>query len=395
MTGRRRMESSELHAPDSVALADAAQHWRAAYVHIPFCARRCRYCDFAVVTPDEQVGPHQRYVDALVAEIGMEPHWQPLDAVFVGGGTPSQLEPEALASVIAALAERFGFAPDHEVTMEANPEDWDSAAADGFLAAGVNRVSFGVQSFDAAVLASLGRLHNAEQAADAVDIAKAAGFESVNIDLIYGTAGESLDSWNETVQRGLATEPEHVSMYSLTVEPGTALSRAVNAGAPAPDEDDLADKYELGSDLMQRAGLTRYEVSNFARPGGAVRYNMTAWAQGEYLAFGLGAHGHRDHVRRRNVRRLSAYLDMVESGDRPQAGAERIDGWNGEVERVFLGIRRAAGVEIGDAGARLLESSEGKKLVDAGILSVDGGRLRVIRPLLTDEVSRAVLSLSP
>lgn len=389
------MESAELHAPDSAVLADAARHWRAAYVHIPFCARRCPYCDFAVVTPDEQVGPHQRYVDALVAEVAMEPRWHPLDAVFVGGGTPSQLDPEQLASVLAALDDRFGFAPDHEVTMEANPEDWNAAVADGFLAAGVNRVSFGVQSFDARVLESLGRLHDPEQAADAVDLAKAAGFESVNIDLIYGTAGESIASWKETVERGLATEPDHVSMYSLTVEPGTALSRAVIAGAPAPDEDDLADKYELGSEAMERAGLVRYEVSNFARPGGAVRYNLTAWAQGEYLAFGLGAHGHRDHVRRRNVRRLSAYLDRIESGNRPQAGADRIEGWSREVERIFLGIRRTAGVELGEAGTALLGSADGKRLVGAGILSDDGTRLRVLRPLLTDEVSRAVLSLSP
>ena len=389
------MESAELHAPDSAVLADAARHWRAAYVHIPFCARRCPYCDFAVVTPDEQVGPHQRYVDALVAEVAMEPSWHPLDAVFVGGGTPSQLDPEQLASVLAALDDRFGFAPDHEVTMEANPEDWNAAVADGFLAAGVNRVSFGVQSFDAGVLESLGRLHNPEQAADAVDVAKAAGFESVNIDLIYGTAGESIGSWRETVERGVATEPDHVSMYSLTVEPGTALSRAVIAGAPAPDEDDLADKYELGSEAMERAGLVRYEVSNFARPGGAVRYNLTAWAQGEYLAFGLGAHGHRDHVRRRNVRRLSAYLDRIESGNRPQAGADRIEGWSREVERIFLGIRRTAGVEIGEAGTALLGSADGERLVGAGILSHDGTRLRVLRPLLTDEVSRAVLSLSP
>ncbi|NNF63173.1 MAG: radical SAM family heme chaperone HemW [Acidimicrobiia bacterium] len=389
------MESFELHAPDSAALADAARHWRAAYVHIPFCARRCPYCDFAVVTPDEQVGPHRRYVDALVSEIGMEPHWQPLDALFIGGGTPSQLEPDQLALVIAALAERFGFAAHHEVTMEANPEDWDAETADGFLAAGVNRVSFGVQSFDATVLASLGRLHNAEQAVDAVHVAKAAGFDSVNIDLIYGAVGETVASWRATVERGLATEPDHVSMYSLTVEPGTALSRAVGAGAPAPDEDDLADKYELGSEMMDRAGLVRYEVSNFARPGATVRYNMTAWAQGEYLAFGLGAHGHREQVRRRNVRRLSAYLDMVESGNRPQAGADRIGGWSREVERVFLGIRRAAGVEAGSAGAQLLAGADGQRLVGAGILSDDWGRLRVLRPLLTDEVSRAVLSLSP
>lgn len=382
-------------APDSAEVADAAAGWRAAYIHIPFCARRCPYCDFAVVTPDEEVGPQQRYVDALLAEIGMEPPWESLDSVYIGGGTPSQLAPAQLAAVVARLGDRFGFPATHEVTMEANPEDWSPATAHGFRAAGVNRVSLGVQSFDAAVLASLGRLHTADQAAAAVASAREADFQSVNVDLIYGTAGESLASWRATVERALASDPDHISMYSLTVEPGTVLSKAVRSGHPAPDEDDLADKYELGVELIEAAGLMRYEVSNLAKPGHVVRYNLCAWAQGEYLAFGLGAHGHRASSRRRNVRRLSAYLDMVEAGTRPEAGADHIEGWKSEVERLFLGIRRSAGVTLGPAGAQLVASEEGQSLVHAGVMSVRSGRLVVDRPLLTDEVSRAVLSLAP
>ncbi len=384
-------------SPDSALLADLAASWRTAYVHVPFCRRRCPYCDFAVVTPEEapRGGTQESYVDAVIAEVAMEPPWAPLDAVNFGGGTPSAVTPHGLRRILDAVDDRFGIASDAEVSLEANPEDWSEAWAASMLAAGFTRVSWGVQSFDPRVLAALGRAHDPKQACHAVAESRRAGFASVSIDLIYGTPGESMTSWRHTLDTALELAPDHMSAYSLTVERGTALSRAVSAGAPAPDPDDQAEKYERLVDAAPSAGLVHYEVSNFARAGHACRYNLSTWAQGEYLGFGLGAHGHRDGARRRNVRRLDAYLARVGAGERPEAGSERTDAWGREQERLLLGLRRRAGVAEGPCGAALAASGEGQRLIAAGVLRADGGRLVVAKPLLTDAVSVAVLSLSP
>ena len=365
----------------------------AAYVHVPFCARVCPYCDFAVVAGKDELT--ERYFRALLAEIEMEPSAAPLDSVFIGGGTPSRVAPELLGSVVDRLAERFGLVDDAEVSLEANPEDWAPAVADGLAAAGVNRVSFGVQSFDDEVLAGLGRMHAAADGRVAVDRARAAGFDSVSLDLIFGSPGESLESWETTVQTAIDLNPDHVSTYALTVERGTELSRQVLAGAAAPDPDDQADKYELAMAELGAAGLEHYEVSNYARPGHQCRYNLNTWAQGDYLAFGLGGHGHRQGVRRRNVRKFEAYLDLVEQGQRPEAGREAIEGWGAELERVFLGVRLRSGVASGAVGPALAADPEAQALIAAGKLEVTEDRILVPDPLFTDAVARAVLGLEP
>jgi putative oxygen-independent coproporphyrinogen III oxidase len=336
--------------------------------------------------------PEDRYVRAVLAEVGMEDPWDVLDTVYVGGGTPTRLSPARLGEIVAALRERFGLAPGAEVSLEANPEDWSPAVAEGLRAAGFDRVSFGAQSYDREVLGSLGRLHAPADTTRAVAAARAAGFRSINVDLIYGTPGESVASWRASVESTLAAGIDHLSAYALTVERGTALSRAVVAGAPAPDPDDQADKYEMVEAMAAAAGLVRYEVSNWARPGHAVDYNLITWAQGEYAAFGLGAHGHRAGIRRRNLRRLEAYLEAVDEGRRPEAGRERLGPGEAEQERVILGLRRAAGVVAGEAGSALLAGVEGERLLAAGVIARRGDRVVVERPLLTDAASRAVLS---
>ena len=383
-------------APDAAALADEARSWRSAYVHLPFCRRRCPYCDFAVVAADE-VGDtiHDTYLGAVLAEIEMEAEWGPLHAVNFGGGTPSQTKPVWLGRVLSALEHRFGFAPGVEISLEANPEDWSAELAARLVEVGFTRVSLGVQSFDQDVLGFLGRIHTPEQARAAVSAAVASEFASVGVDLIFGSPGESIDSWLSSVTKAVGLGIHHLSTYALTVEPGTALSRSVRAGAAGPEADDQADKYEIAAEVARGAGLVRYEVSNFARPGHVCRYNLGTWGQGEYLAFGLGANDHRDGLRSRGYRKLERYLEAVAAGERPHASSERLGAWGREQERLVIGLRRAAGALLGDGGEAFVSDPEGKRLLDAGVVSVRAGRLVVDKPLLTDAVARCVLSLSP
>lgn len=372
--------------PDSPELADQAAMWRSAYVHIPFCARVCPYCDFAVVAgQDDSV---DRYQAALLAEIAMADDWGRLDAVFIGGGTPSRLSARHVDGLLAALESRFGFSAGIEVSMEANPEDIDAASSAAFAAAGVNRLSMGVQSFDDEVLVALGRQHRAGQAREAVAAARDV-FERISIDLIYGHPVETDRSWDKTLEHALSLDLDHVSAYSLTVELGTPLSRAVSAGYPAPDDDVQADRWERAAERLS-GSFVRYEVSNYATAD-PCRYNLATWAQGEYVAFGLGAHGHRDGIRTRNLRRLDRYMESVESGRRPLAGQTAVDGWDREQERLMLGLRRAAGVVTGQAGRLVLDQHP--EFVQAGIVSERGNRMVVVRPLLTDAVIREVLAV--
>ncbi|MCP3994552.1 MAG: radical SAM family heme chaperone HemW [bacterium] len=372
-------------------LIDRAAAERAAYVHIPFCHRRCRYCDFAVVELSADPSPINRYVAAVVAEIGMADDWEPLHAVNLGGGTPSVLAPSQIGEIMTALDRRFGLAGDAEVSIEANPEGFTTAYAEALCAVGVNRVSLGVQSFDADVLNYLGRVHTPDEAVAAVDNAKAVGMRTVNVDLMFGTAGELPASWTQTLRTAIELNPQHLSAYALTVEFGTALSRDVASGSPGPDSDDQADKYEAIVETV--TGLSHYEVSNWAQHGHECRYNLTTWAQGDYDAFGLGAHGHRNGERSRNFRRIDAYLNRVESGERPVQGRERLSRWDREKERLFLGLRLREGARVGEAGEALLTSAAGLRFVAAGVIARDGDRLTVLRPLLTDAVARGVLTL--
>ncbi len=377
--------------PDSAALAERAATWNSAYVHIPFCHRICPYCDFAVVAGRSELV--DRYVAAVVREIRRDDPRGPLDAIFVGGGTPSRLNVALLAEILDALDGTHGIAGDAEITTEANPEDWEASYSDGVAAAGFTRVSLGVQSFDSKVLEALGRVHTADQAIRSIRNARAGRFASVNVDLIFGTPGESVQSWAKSVATALGEGVDHLSTYGLTVERGTKLSREVAAGAPAPDEDDQATKWELADEAIKQAGMVRYEVSNAASLAHPCRYNLSTWAQGDYAGYGMGAHGHRAGTRSRNYRRLEAYLEAVEAGRMPIQGQETLPSHDREVERLMLGLRRTAGVEPGVGGARLLASAEGRRLADAGVIALRHGRLIVERPLLTDAAIRAVMAL--
>jgi oxygen-independent coproporphyrinogen-3 oxidase len=380
-------------SPGSRADVDRHVGSAAAYVHLPFCSAVCPYCDFAVVADaDDRIG---QYVNAVLTEIEMSPRWRPLDSVYFGGGTPSHVEPAQLRRILEALSSHHGLADGVEVSLEANPEDFATDRASELVAAGFNRVSFGAQSFDDRVLARLGRRHGGDDIEKSLAHARRAGFDNVSIDLIYGSPVESEASWETTLSRAVALRPDHVSCYALTVEPGTQLHREVRAGAPAPDPDTQADRYETAERALSDGGLTRYEVSNWSRPGRECRYNLTVWAQGEYEAYGNGAHRFIDGVRSHNVRRLDAYIDRIEAGHRPISGSEVVQGWDGEIDRLFVGLRRTAGVPPGPGVDALLRTSGGERLQRAGVIDLVGKRLVVKRPLLTDEVHREVLDLRP
>lgn len=363
----------------------------AAYVHIPFCARVCPYCDFAVVAGRDDL--IDRYVDAVVAEISRAEPWRPLESVYLGGGTPSHVDPRSLGRILDALAGRHGIASGAEISLEVNPEDFSVEKAEWLRRVGFNRVSFGVQSLDGPVLVALGRRHDPDAGLAVVERARAAGFENVSVDLIYGTPGETDDSWERSVAALIETGVRHASCYALTVEPGTPLGRAVARGAESPDPDVQADRWEHADAALTAAGLGRYEVSNWAAPGQECRYNLTVWAEGEYEAYGMGAHGHRHGVRWRNYRRLDTYLDAVESGRPPRAAHEPMTWWEAEIDRLFVGLRRSVGVAHGLGTAAFRADPEGARLIDASVVSYEAERLLVLRPLLTDQVCRVVLGL--
>lgn len=310
------------------------------YVHVPFCAARCDYCAFATYTDRDHLMVD--YAAACVAEIERAVHEEgmpPATSVFVGGGTPSRLPADLLAAVLAAVPR----VPGAEVTAECNPEDASPSRFAGWRDAGVNRVSFGVQSMVPHVLAGLGRAHDPAAVGRAVALAAEAGFSSVNVDLIFGGAGESDEDWEATLCAVLALDPvpQHVSAYALTVEPGTPL-----AADPArhPDDDVQARRYERTEALLGSAGYRWYEVSNWARPGHRCRHNRLYWAQGDYRGIGSAAHSHRQGRRWWNIRTPDRYVAAVRAGRSPTAGEEVLDPARRAFEALALALRTSDGV---------------------------------------------------
>ncbi len=383
------------YRPDSTVLADLAADWKSAYVHVPFCRRRCPYCDFAIVDESNDGSlDHGAYVDALVAEIGMEFDFGPLDAVNFGGGTPSRLHPGQLRLVVDALSLRFGLKSDVEVSLEVNPEDWTEELGRGLAESGFTRVSIGAQSFDPDVLRALGRLHTIDMIEATVEGVRACGIRSVGIDLIFGHPSETDGSWFHTIERAMEVGVDHISTYSLTVESGTRLSRDIAAGAPAPDDDLQADRYQRFEDISRDHGFVRYEISNHARPGHVCMYNLATWAHGEYVAFGIGAHDHRLGVRSRNHRRADRYMEAISAGERPRLATEHLTPLEQERDRLMVGLRLAAGTPLTPVAEQFAESDQGNRLIGAGIMEVRSGRLCVVKPMMTDAVIREALSVS-
>jgi oxygen-independent coproporphyrinogen-3 oxidase len=323
---------------------------RSAYLHVPFCTVRCGYCDFNTYTSME--GWMRVYVAALTREIAAAglPAGAPLDTIFIGGGTPSLLPGDAVRTLVRALDDAFGIAPSAEVSLEANPCSITSEKLEAWLAAGVNRLSIGVQSLDADALRFLDRRHDGPQALGALRAARAAGFANINADLIYGIPGLGLEAWIRTLEGVLEAGPDHLSAYELTVEAGTRLAGRVTRGAcRMPVAEAQLAQYWAANDHLERSGWEHYEISNWARPGMACRHNLTYWRGEAYFAFGAGAHGMRAVPggaieRYWNVRPIPAYIDAIHARGQAVEGLERLDGRQRAAEAAMLGVRLLQGI---------------------------------------------------
>jgi oxygen-independent coproporphyrinogen-3 oxidase len=386
--------------PHDGALPAAALHGLGAperpfgiYVHVPYCTTRCGYCDFNTYIPSE-AGP-EGYAGAVAAELALARRvlgdaTPPAQTVFVGGGTPTLLPPTDLAAILQAIREHVGLAPGAEVTTEANPESVDPASLAALRAAGFTRISLGMQSAAPHVLATLDRHHTPGRAVAAAREARVAGFEHVSLDLIYGTPGETAEDWRTSVETALSAEPDHVSAYSLIVEPGTKLAARVRRGElPMPDDDVLAERYETTEALMAAAGLRWYEVSNWARTDAdRCRHNMGYWAGGDWWGAGPGAHSHVGGVRWWNALHPARWMETLARGASPAVGREEPDADAARLERVMLEVRLRDGLRL-DAAQRATAA----QLADDGLLDVRDDRavLTLRGRLLADRVTLALV----
>lgn len=349
------------------------------YIHVPFCVRRCAYCDFAVTAVRE--APARAWLDAIEAELGLliasgaVARPLPLRTIYVGGGTPSLLGHGVMSELgrrLARYAQWDGGTV--EWTAEANPESFDAAVAEDWRAAGVNRVSLGAQAFDPAALRWMGRLHGPDGPARAVAAARAAGLANVSIDLIFGLPSRLERDFAADLERLLTLAPEHVSLYGLTAEAATPLGRWVREGRESlPAEDAYEHEYLLAARTLAAAGYAHYEVSNFAKPGHESRHNSAYWNGAAYLGLGPGAHSFLPPERSWNVRDWVAYTERLSAGVSPRDGAEVVDEAASALERVWLGLRTTSGMPAtSPAQGRLAEEWRGQGWAELG-----AGRVRL------------------
>lgn len=345
---------TELPAGDSQAGAHPA--YRHCYVHVPFCARRCSYCDFAIAV--RKTVPTADYVRALHGELmarGFRDESLPLNTLYFGGGTPSSLGGEGVRNMVTCLREFAHWHESAEITLEANPEDFSGAAVSTWRSAGINRLSIGVQSFDDNVLQWMRRVHNAESAKTAVHSARDAGFDNISIDLIFSLPTALNRDWERDLHRALALNPDHISLYGLTIEPATPLGRWITRGAviESPDESYEA-QFLLANALLVSEGYEHYEVSNFAKQDKRAVHNSAYWRGVPYLGVGPAAHGFDGSVRRWNEPAYASWLAHAEVNTDPLAGSEHLTPSNRITEGVYLGLRTRDGLDVTAADMPLL-----------------------------------------
>jgi putative oxygen-independent coproporphyrinogen III oxidase len=384
------------------------------YVHVPFCRTRCGYCDFNTYTATELGGgaSQAEYPALVMRELDLARRVLPspekifdgtgaiaplaskiTKTVFFGGGTPTLLPPEQIGNILKKIDETFGLDLDAEVTVEANPETVTPRSLEALRKAGVTRMSFGMQSAAPHVLKTLDRVHEPGRPQQCAQWAREAGFEHVSLDLIYGTPGESDDDWRRSLDAALAAGPDHISAYALIVEDGTRLAAKVRRGEiPAPDDDVLADRYLIADDMLGAAGLTWYEISNWARDEKArCQHNMLYWTGGDWWGAGPGAHSHVGGTRWWNVRHPSAYAARLAEGRSPAHGREVLTAAERRMEEIMLGVRLADGLPVAAVTGTALSSAE--RIMASALLdpaAYQAGRLVLTRQgrLLADAVVR-------
>ena len=386
--------------PDDIAID--AQRDFGVYLHVPFCRVRCGYCDFNTYTATELRGARQdAYADEVLREIALSQDalaargaLRPAQTVFFGGGTPTLLPGGDLARMLGGIRDTFALAPDAEVTVEANPDTVTPELAEELAAAGVTRLSIGMQSAVPHVLAALDRTHDPANVATAVAAARRAGLD-VSVDLIYGAPGESLADWETSVHTAIALAPDHVSAYALIIEEGTQLHRQIRRGeVPAPDDDLQADMYELVDYLLGDGGFHWYEVSNWATaPAHRSRHNLAYWRGADWWGYGPGAHSHVDGLRWWNVKHPAAYAQRLAAGQSPAAARERPDAAAHRLEDVLLRSRISDGLAVSELegeGRHAVASLIADGLID-GAAAVRGRVVLTRRGrLLADAVVRAL-----
>ena len=366
------------------------------YVHVPYCTAKCPYCEFSTAPYVSSRVPAYLYAIAHEARTYSPRVSSPFTSVFIGGGTPSLLSGDEVHALMASLRDAFSILPDAEVTIEANPESLDAGKLEGYLDAGVTRLSIGVQSFDDELLGVLGREHLAADGCAAIAVARSVGFRNVSVDIMFGAPTARPDQWRRTVEQAVGVDADHLSVYGMTLEPVTVFGRQDRkAPLDLPDEDVQAEMYEWAMDELAQAGYRQYEISNFARPGFECRHNITYWLNEPYVGLGASAWGYLDGERYGNVRGAQSYVQRISSARSAVVDRERLIGLAAKSETVTLGLRMTEGVDsmayqqrhgtdlVADFGDVI------GPLVDVGCLSWKAPRLKMTRRglLLANEVS--------
>jgi oxygen-independent coproporphyrinogen-3 oxidase len=371
------------------------------YVHVPFCRSKCRYCAFNSYAGLAHL--HEPYVEALRTEIaaaGRQQGHPQVATVYIGGGTPTTLATGLLGGILQACGEHFVLLEDGEITVEANPGTLTPSCLLMLRQLGVTRLSLGVQSFSDDMLALMGRVHSGGEAREAFYLARQAGFNNINLDLIYSLPTQTFGQWGVDLSGALALQPEHLSLYCLSVEEGTPLARMLAVGAlPTPDADVGAGLYSLAEERLDQAGYSHYELSNWAKPGYECRHNLAYWRNASYLGFGAGAHSFHEGRRWHNVAAPEEYVGLLHAGESPIAGSEEIGIGLEMTETMIMGLRLCEGVSFRDFEERFRRSlvtvfgDEMKRLVGQGLLDVNGNGLRLTQQgrLLGNEVFEAFL----
>ena len=356
------------------------------YIHIPLCVKKCAYCDFASFSG--RVAQRESYVKAVCCELRTQAAFfgrRRVRTVFFGGGTPTLLTGAQVQEIMDTLRECFDILPDAEVTMEGNPGTLTKENICAYRQAGVNRLSLGVQSMDDALLSAIGRIHTAAQAEEAVRLAREAGFDNLNLDLMYGLPGQSAEQWKATLESAIALAPEHLSCYSLILEEGTLLYEQVNRGtcAPLPDEDAICAMDEITQKWTRAAGYAQYEVSNYAKPGRACRHNIVYWECEPYRGVGLSAHSDMDGRRFYNPSDWEEYMRIAQIGETARASEGDNTREDRMFERMMMGLRQTRGVnrlrfarEFG-AAPEDIWAEQIARLTKDGLLTREGDRLRL------------------